>query len=167
MASEDNTFRPEASSQTVPQLLSQLTETWKKHEEYLLQKVTDLEYKLTKKREDYDQALIHSDLRHKEEIQVLKKKIEGLEDEVKKKVDDIDEMKKVNDQYTKKIRVNRNMFLDYDVRVLNLEKLGNELKGSGCSSVDFEAKKPKNVAAGIIFLSLLILICCFYGICVC
>ncbi|GKA10985.1 hypothetical protein Tco_0690418 [Tanacetum coccineum] len=69
MASEDNTFRSEASSQTVLELLSQLTETWKKREEDLLQKATDLEYKLKKKNEDYE-VLIHSDLRHKEELEV-------------------------------------------------------------------------------------------------
>ncbi|GJZ99338.1 telomere repeat-binding factor 4-like protein [Tanacetum coccineum] len=132
MASKDNTFRSEASSRTVPELLSELTETWKKHEEDLLKKAKDLEYKLKKKNEDYE-VLIHSDSRHKEELKVLKKKIEGLEDEVKRKVNNIGEMKMMNDQCIKKISVYRNIFPDLDVKVLCLEKLGNELMGSGCS----------------------------------
>ncbi|GJY57934.1 hypothetical protein Tco_0457826 [Tanacetum coccineum] len=86
--------------------------------------------KLKKKNEDYE-VLINSDLRQKEELKVLKKKIEGLEDEVKRKVNEIGEMKMVNDQCTKKISVYRNIFSDLDVKVLHLEKLGNELMGSG------------------------------------
>ncbi|PWA83899.1 hypothetical protein CTI12_AA163360 [Artemisia annua] len=146
MASEDNTF-PEASFRTVPELLSQLTETWKKSEEYLLQKVTDSAYKLTKKEMDYE-ALRKKQNETDKHNESLKKKIEGLEDELKKKVNDFDEMKKVNDQDRKKIRAYEKMVLDYDVKFSSLEKLGNELMGSRCSSINLEVKKQKDVAAG-------------------
>lgn len=135
---------PDSSSPTISDLISNLRSSFFS---------TDFE--------NTTQKLISREENLKKENNNLKKKTESLEekhkDELKKKETEIDELKKVKCELEMKVTVSEKKFLDLNVRVLSLEKLGKELMSQ--QQKNSPPTPAADVAGGIIFFFLDISVC--------
>ncbi|KAI3812784.1 hypothetical protein L1987_17496 [Smallanthus sonchifolius] len=131
----------EAASPTVEELISQLRSSFFSLEFQHVAKT------LIEREEQMNDKYLKLKTKAQQEKDLLISENLKLNDELKKKQNEIDAIRKLNDEYERKFRVYEKRCLDFDHKVLNLEKLAKESVCFRSSSVSLENKEQKDCAA--------------------